>query len=653
MEVVVIETVCTPDMELMIFTINPTAREVRKGALLYRPPGSCGPFSIKLMELLAPHIQTNSDFLLVGDFNIHSEITTCIDAQTVLADLATLGLTKKNQGPTHSAGHTLDLVLYNSTAINCLTPNQVVWTDHSVIVFYTRDNNKAKTIYKKLANVRRPWYRLTPDKFRANYSEPKWEAFGDDATLALKAFSDAVLTTINHVAPLRTYKPRPAPKQEVWFTGDLRQQKKIMRGLEKKWRVTHKADDKENFRRSSKKYHKAIRAARKQHIAAQLSDAGSNNLLRKDNCSKLKQEKEKNTLQNPERGNNSTKKMRSKCKRDTGGQSTLFEKGLRKVVLSSLHQGIAKMSYSNNSDSEQNVKLVKFNQNTLQKRSDYTCPTCKKQFSVKGYFTRHLQIHSCVHQHQCTECNKCFSRKKNLVIHLRTHSGERPFECTECEKGFNEKKSLIIHLRRHSGERPFQCTKCTKGFTTRGGLVVHLRTHSGERPYQCIECQKSFIQKGHLKKHQKIHSGERTFLCPKCGISFDQETQLISHQKVHYSKEEESQSTRHEEEYSILSGFHEHKASLNAERQNQCNECRKNLRELNDHIRFHRTYKGENVCKCTECEKIFAENTHHIMQQRMHSGERPGKRHTVVARLLEVSVPNEYFVFHHEEYNKV
>ncbi|XP_069086026.1 zinc finger protein 501-like isoform X1 [Pleurodeles waltl] len=367
-------------------------------------------------------------------------------------------------------------------------------------------------------------------------------------------------------------------------------------------------------------------------------------MLRNDSCSKLIQKKE-NTLQNPDRGNNSTKKMGSKCKRDPGGQkSTRFKKGFRKVMHSSLQQGIAKMSYSNNA--EQNVKLVKYKQNPQPKMTDYTCPTCQKQFSVKGYLTRHLRIHSCVHQHQCTECNKCFSRKKNLVIHLRTHSGERPFECTECEKGFNEKKSLIIHLRRHSGERPFQCTKCEKGFTTRGGLVVHLRTHSGERPYQCTECHKSFIQKGHLRKHQKIHSGERHFLCPKCGISFVQETQLISHQKVHSSKEEKS--TRHKEENNILSDFHEPKATLTAERQNQCNECRKNLRELNNHIRFHRTYKGEHLCKCTECEKIFAENTHHIMQQRMHSGERPGKRHTVVARLLEVSVPNEYFILHHD-----
>ncbi|XP_078496045.1 uncharacterized protein LOC144751956 [Lissotriton helveticus] len=276
MEVVITETVCNPQMELLILTINPGSRETRKGALVYRPPGPPGNFSIHLVEALAPHLQVNSDFILVGDFNVHSEIDTCVESQTLLADLATLGFNQMNQGPTHIAGHTLDLVLYTSSVIKCLPPIQVDWTDHSIIEFHTRSNQRVNGIQRTMADVRRPWNKLTPKSFRGKYIEPNWVECGDNVTTALARFNEAVITTINHVVPSRTYKPRPAPKQEVWFTDDLRQLKLTARKLEKRWRVTRKIEDRDNYYISLKSYHKAIRSARKHHIAAQLSAAGKN-----------------------------------------------------------------------------------------------------------------------------------------------------------------------------------------------------------------------------------------------------------------------------------------------------------------------------------------------------------------------------------------
>ncbi|XP_078503742.1 dynein axonemal heavy chain 5-like [Lissotriton helveticus] len=158
----------------------------------------------------------------------------------------------------------------------CLPPCQVDWTDHSIIEFYTRLIHVPKGTQKILADVRRPWNKLTPESFRENFIEPNWAEYGDNVNAALTALNEAVATSINHAVPLRTYKPRPAPRQEIWYTDDLRRLKIMARKSEKLWRETHKAEDKVIYRNAQKNYHKAIRSARKHHIADQIAVAGKN-----------------------------------------------------------------------------------------------------------------------------------------------------------------------------------------------------------------------------------------------------------------------------------------------------------------------------------------------------------------------------------------
>ncbi|XP_069509212.1 zinc finger protein 182-like isoform X2 [Ambystoma mexicanum] len=284
-----------------------------------------------------------------------------------------------------------------------------------------------------------------------------------------------------------------------------------------------------------------------------------------------------------------------------GKKTAQTQHGLSKPAHSNPYPGVPKLSVINYAEGGHNLRYIK--QLALSNRAHYECPECKKLFALKANLTRHLRI----------------------------HTRPRPHKCTDCEKSFSIKKSLMHHLRTHSGERPFQCPECEKRFMTKGCLTVHLRTHSGKRPYHCTECKKTFIQKGHLSRHQSVHLGQRPYVCSECGKSFAQKMQLISHDRVHNSQCDEPEKTYCEEQ------------------RTQCTECKKGLRQLSDHIRHHLKCKGEQLYKCSECENIFAQNTHHISQQRKHAGTRTGKTHMVIARQLEVSIPNEYFILRHGE----
>lgn len=100
------------------------------------PPGSLAGFPLHFTEFIASHVIASSDFLLLGEFNIHSECGSKADTELSLTDLATLGLTKLKNGPTHSAGHTLDIIFSNSPNVSCHPPQALSWSDHALIEFY-------------------------------------------------------------------------------------------------------------------------------------------------------------------------------------------------------------------------------------------------------------------------------------------------------------------------------------------------------------------------------------------------------------------------------------------------------------------------------------------------------------------------------------
>ncbi|XP_016071318.1 PREDICTED: zinc finger and BTB domain-containing protein 45 [Miniopterus natalensis] len=115
----------------------------------------------------------------------------------------------------------------------------------------------------------------------------------------------------------------------------------------------------------------------------------------------------------------------------------------------------------------------------------------------------------------------------------RTAGSEPPaYECSHCRKTFSSRKNYTKHMFIHSGEKPHQCAVCWRSFSLRDYLLKHMVTHTGVRAFQCAVCAKRFTQKSSLNVHMRTHRPERA-PCPACGKVFSHRTLLERHLAAH------------------------------------------------------------------------------------------------------------------------
>ncbi|XP_006877396.1 PREDICTED: zinc finger and BTB domain-containing protein 45 [Chrysochloris asiatica] len=107
--------------------------------------------------------------------------------------------------------------------------------------------------------------------------------------------------------------------------------------------------------------------------------------------------------------------------------------------------------------------------------------------------------------YECTHCRKTFSSRKNYTKHMFIHSGEKPHQCAVCWRSFSLRDYLLKHMVTHTGVRAFQCAVCAKRFTQKSSLNVHMRTHRPERA-PCPACGKVFSHRALLERHLATHT---------------------------------------------------------------------------------------------------------------------------------------------------
>jgi len=102
--------------------------------LVYRPPGSLGPFLSDFADFLSSIIKLNR-VIIVGDFNIHVDNAVCNTVLNFLHLMDTFNFVQHVSGPTHDKGHLLDLVFSHGLNIDDVCTEDVYVSDHKCVLF--------------------------------------------------------------------------------------------------------------------------------------------------------------------------------------------------------------------------------------------------------------------------------------------------------------------------------------------------------------------------------------------------------------------------------------------------------------------------------------------------------------------------------------
>ena len=103
--------------EFSEWTIRPRGSLPLKLIIIYRPPHSrahpipIGTFPDELTDYLESVILCQYSILITSDFNIHVDDPSNVDALRFQDLLESFGLEQHVHGPTHTHGHTLDLII--------------------------------------------------------------------------------------------------------------------------------------------------------------------------------------------------------------------------------------------------------------------------------------------------------------------------------------------------------------------------------------------------------------------------------------------------------------------------------------------------------------------------------------------------------------
>ena len=217
--------------------------------IMYRPPYSAAHpvtsavFFVEFAEYLESIVLSADPLLIVGDFNIHIDSNENYDAIKFSELLQSFSLTQHVQVPTHSSGHTLDLIITRKTddLVSSVPRAGCLFSDH-MPVFCELDMGK---VHFTKSNVSyRNLSAINLDALRADLSNSdlcKNTDLSDIHELA-KSYNETLESVINRHAPLRT-KTIVARPYVPWFNNEVKSVKRERRRAERKWRRTRQRCD--------------------------------------------------------------------------------------------------------------------------------------------------------------------------------------------------------------------------------------------------------------------------------------------------------------------------------------------------------------------------------------------------------------------------
>ncbi|KAL8212862.1 UNVERIFIED_CONTAM: hypothetical protein K2H54_059245 [Gekko kuhli] len=129
---------------------------------------------------------------------------------------------------------------------------------------------------------------------------------------------------------------------------------------------------------------------------------------------------------------------------------------------------------------------------THREAKQYTCLECGKKFSQKNYLGCHQRSHRRKKPYKRSDSDKSLTMNNVSLCCGSPQERKLQYLCLKCGKNFDEKYYLSRHEIIHANTKPFKCVTCGKGFIQTWHLKRHEKTHlKAENHKQSAEPEES------------------------------------------------------------------------------------------------------------------------------------------------------------------
>ena len=235
---------CLSSFEALLLKISSASKSFAI-AVIYRSPGPLNNFLNEFGDFLSTLVVKHEDFLLAGDFNIHMDNATDESAKKLISLLHTFGLKQHVDVPTHSGGHTLDLVISknNTQLVRSVSVIDGI-SDHNSILVDLSIAIEKKNLIKRTFNQ---FKKLDMVEFQKDiHSSELFNNSCVDVDVLAEQYHTVVSDLISIHAPLTTRAVTSRPPAP-WYTSEIALARKERRRLERRWRHTKLTVDREIF----------------------------------------------------------------------------------------------------------------------------------------------------------------------------------------------------------------------------------------------------------------------------------------------------------------------------------------------------------------------------------------------------------------------
>ena len=256
---------------VMLATIGSRAFRI---VVLYRVPPSTknkiqkSLFIKEFADLMEQAATWPGQLVILGDFNIHWDHDTDTEKKELHDLLESFGINQHVEGPTHTKGHTLDLVMSRAdedTVSSCTISDFI--SDHNAILIKlntSRLHPLRKTITcRKLRSINIP--ALASDISSSSLVTSLPDGVDD----AVQAYNNILARLLDKHAPEKKLSVVERPSQP-WITEEIKAMKRVKRKSELLWRKSRSENHRQEYRLHCDAVKKVIKKAKSQYFLTKI-----------------------------------------------------------------------------------------------------------------------------------------------------------------------------------------------------------------------------------------------------------------------------------------------------------------------------------------------------------------------------------------------